>query len=326
MSKKIEFPSVLAFDKKILSSDALFYSTKFDTRHDVTTHSKVLVKEKTVRGTISSKATSDDKKVQSNIQTIECAALNAQDDTLVSKFTVKFINFSDKPFACNKNDFLKDYGAQITKYAKDNGFNEIAKRFAINIANARTLWRNYIVAEEIEIVVKHKDEKYTFNALDFDLNSFDTSNESIDKLADIINNALSGKSRIAIIDVEIYAKVGCASEVFPSQLFVKSINSGKKSEAELSKMLYNINQQAAMTSQKISNALRTIDTFYAYDEIAIPIAIEEYGVVTNYATAYRINKNDFFTLFEKFVYDNDALSVNDKHFVVANILTGCVVA
>lgn len=41
-----------------------------------------------------------------------------------------------------------------------------------------------------------------------------------------------------------------------------------------------------MHSQKVGNAIRTIDTWYA-EEVAFPIAAEPYGAVTTLGTAFR---------------------------------------
>ncbi len=58
--------------------------------------------------------------------------------------------------------------------------------------------------------------------------------------------------------------------------------------AKKSKILYHVNDVAAMHSQKIGNAIRTIDTWYPdFEKHKKPIAIDPYGAVTNLGRAYR---------------------------------------
>jgi CRISPR-associated protein Csy3 len=83
-----------------------------------------------------------------------------------------------------------------------------------------------------------------------------------------------------------------------------------------------------MHSQKIGNALRTIDTWYPdYSEVNTgPIAVEPYGAVTNLGKAYRNPKEkaDFFTLFDRFARGETLEDKNDEHYVMAVLIRGGV--
>jgi len=83
-----------------------------------------------------------------------------------------------------------------------------------------------------------------------------------------------------------------------------------------------------MHSQKIGNAIRTVDTWYpGVEEAGIgPIALEPYGAVTNLGVAYRNPKakSDFFTLFDKWVLEGELDSNNDKHYVMGVLVRGGV--
>ena len=87
---------------------------------------------------------------------------------------------------------------------------------------------------------------------------------------------------------------------------------------------------AAMHSQKIGNALRTIDTWYPEfidPEISAgPIAIEPYGAVTNLGKAYRTpkDKQDFYTFFDNFARGGKLNRVEDEHYVMAVLVRGGV--
>ena len=75
------------------------------------------------------------------------------------------------------------------------------------------------------------------------------------ELTQAIEQGLSG-SAFALFNVEAQVYLGNGQEVFPSQELVLDSNSKK------SKVLYQVNEIAAIHSQKIGNALRTIDTWY----------------------------------------------------------------
>ena len=95
-----------------------------------------------------------------------------------------------------------------------------------------------------------------------------------------------------------------------------------------SKILYSIDGIAGMHSQKVGNALRTIDTWYPeYADVNTgPIAIEPYGAVTNLGKAYRNPKAeaDFFTLFDRFARGETLDSKNEEHYVMAVLVRGGV--
>ena len=89
-----------------------------------------------------------------------------------------------------------------------------------------------------------------------------------------------------------------------------------------------MNNQAAIHSQKIGNALRTIDTWYPdyANETIGPIAIDPYGAVTNLGTAFRKpkSKSDFFTLFDKYVREEKLENEEQEHYVMAVLVRGGV--
>ena len=83
---------------------------------------------------------------------------------------------------------------------------------------------------------------------------------------------------------------------------------------------------AGIHSEKIGNAIRTIDNWYTIENIEsvkAPIAVEPYGSVPNRGQAYRISKTDFYTLLINWL-ENEDISEDDQHFVVANLIRGGV--
>lgn len=225
---------------------------------------------------------------KANLQTVDACALGEHQDTLKVGFTLKVLGGIENPSACNNEIFLKSYQSVANNYIQQYGFTELAKRYALNIANARFLWRNRVGAEKVEVVVTINDQPaVTFNALEYPLHDFDHIDEKVQNLANQIAQALKGETPYLLIKVEAYALVGKAQEVYPSEELVLDKGKGDKS-----KILYQVKDVAAMHSQKIGNALRTIDTWYPeFDEKKAAIAIEPYGAVTNLGKAYRTPKD-----------------------------------
>ena len=81
-----------------------------------------------------------------------------------------------------------------------------------------------------------------------------------------------------------------------------------------------------MHSQKIGNALRTIDTWYPESVELGPIAVEPYGSVTNRGRAYRQPKEglDFFSLLDAWILKDKIPSIEQQHYVMATLIRGGV--
>ena len=324
--------TVLAFEKKLVPSDGFMYGTTWEQRREKNKSQPLALIEKSVRGTISNRLkktiTDDPLKMnaeveKANLQMVDSCALGEEQDTLKLSFTLKVLGNIDKPSASNGKEFNKTYPLAAQDYITRTGFADLAKRYAINIANARYLWRNRVGAEKIEVVVSVDNQTFTFDAKQFALSHFDHSHADLDNLASKIAGALSGSIPYLMLTVDAYALVGKAQEVYPSEELVMDKGSGKKS-----KILYHVNKTAAMHSQKIGNALRSIDTWYPdFDnaEIGIgPIAIEPYGSVTNLGMAFRSGKANFYNLFDKFAMGEKLDCIEDEHYVMAILVRGGV--
>jgi len=299
--------------------------------------------EKSVRGTISNRPNKKDKaafekdpakldaKVESpNLQTVDASALGTDQDTLKLHFTLKVLGGVVYPSACNNAAFNKSYYAAAKDYIKDRKFEELAKRYAINIANARFLWRNRVGAENIEVQVKalnkESEQSWAFDATNFTTRNFTVDDEQVNSLAERIASALSSDNDFLMLEIACFAKVGKAQEIYPSEELVLDKGKGKKS-----KVLYSVDGIAAMHSQKIGNALRTIDTWYPDfgdpENSAGPIAIEPYGAVTNLGRAFRHptkDKKDFYTFFDEFARGGKLERIEDEHYVMAVLVRGGV--
>lgn len=326
--------SLLAFERKISPSDGYFYGTTWEKRHEAKT--ALGIKEKSVRGTISNSLKDtiecDPMKTSaeinmSNPQTVDCCFLSPDEDTLVVDFTVKFLGGLDKNVPCNNTEFLEKYKAALDEYKKEYGFEELAFRYAYNIAGARFMWRNRLGAENIEVVVRDcKDGTvWTFDARSYNLRGFNTKKKAeLEAFTARIASAFMSDDDFALFEVECYAKVGKGQEVFPSE---EMILDKAKDKSNKSKVLYSTDGIAAFHSQKVGNAIRTIDTWYpAYStaEGVGPIAIDSYAPVTVLSRVFRVTKGtDFYSIKNAYIWDDNA-TPNDKHFFMAMIIRGGV--
>jgi|SRR5690625_123666 len=321
---KLKTASVLAFERKLDVSDAFFWQT--DSQSESAKLTEVAIVEKSVRGTISNRlkkavandvAKLDAEVEKANLQKVDAAALDANNDTLVARWSLKVLPFEGKPNVCNDQDYQTALVNTVQSYLSEQGVAELAKRYAINIANARWLWRNRVGAESISISVKCNETTLNFNAHDYGLNDFDSNDAQLNQLADLIEKGLKGDEFI-ILYVEGRAVVGYGQEVYPSQELILDTGSTK------SKVLYQVDNVAGMHSQKVSNAIRTIDNWYTGADF--PIAVEPYGAVTTLGKAFRQPKEklDFYSLFDNWVLKGEAPATEQQHYVIATLIRGGV--
>ncbi|MBN3134565.1 type I-F CRISPR-associated protein Csy3 [Pectobacterium punjabense] len=319
--------SVLAFERKLANSDAVMYAGNWAQQDSWT---PIAIQEKSVRGTISNRLknalTSDPAKLdaeiqKANLQTVDVAALPFGADTLKVVFTLRVLGNLAQPSVCNDQDYQTALGNIITGYAQDQGFGTLAARYAENIANGRFLWRNRVGAEAIRIVVTTGEQRWEFNGEDYSLRAFSQPTGDLAALAQAIEQGLAGDTSV-LFTVEAYVQLGNGQEVFPSQELVLD----EKARNGKSKILYQVNDIAAIHSQKIGNALRTIDDWYPAADEAGPIAVEPYGSVTSRGKAYRQPKEkmDFYTLLDNWVIKGDAPALEQQHYVIATLIRGGV--
>lgn len=335
--------SVLAFERKLDTSDARFATGRWDTRGNADSWPAVTVRAKSVRGTISNRLKAKDQdaakldaSIESpNLQTVDVATLGADADTLKVHFTLRVLGGTGIPSACNNSDYRLKLQQTVQSYTNNHGFSELARRYAVNIGNGRFLWRNRIGAEAVEIQVRRMKDgqvatSWTFDALAFSLRSFEPvakQEQSLTELAQVIEQGLAGNSYV-LLDITAFVRVGAGQEVFPSQeLILDKSGSGR---GQKSKTLYTVGETAAMHSQKIGNALRTIDTWYpgyAHNDDSLgPIAVEPYGSVTSEGKAYRQpkEKQDFYTLLDRWILRDEVPEGGNQHFVIATLIRGGV--
>lgn len=326
--------SVLAFERKLDPSDALFHAGDWHSRSN---WNAVSVNTKSVRGTISNRLKTKDldpAKLDSaienpNLQTVDVATLSHDADTLRVSFTLRVLAGTGQPSACNDANYRSKLLATVKGYVENNGFNELARRYAYNLANGRFLWRNRIGAEQVDVQVDQLIDgqaanSWTFDAFTLSLRNFDSHSQhtaALEALGQLIANGLVGEQHV-LLRVTAYVRLGAGQEVFPSQELILDRARGDKS-----KTLYHVGGIAGIHSQKLGNAIRSIDTWYQEADVNGPIAIEPYGSVTTQGKAYRqprTTKDDFYTLLDGWVLKDKVPSLDQQHFVIATLIRGGV--
>ncbi len=329
----VKTPSVLGFERKIDPSDALFFSCSWDNREDESACEPVRIVEKSIRGTISNRVKGGDdpakldKQIQNaNLQRVDVAMVPDYHDTLKVQFTVRVLKDLGIANACNQREYQQKLSDIVKEYVEQDGFRTVSLRYAENLANARFLWRNRLVSEEIDVRVSRIDHGEAANTVVFSpeeenlsLAKFTDGHAGIESVAKEIQNGLLGIQH-TFLRVTAFARVGSGQEVFPSQELL--LDKAKNSKG---KTLYSVRGIAAMHSQKIGNAIRTIDTWYPLVDDFGPIPVEVYGSITNQGIALRQPKGkmDFYTLMDNWML-KDTIEESQKHYVIAMLIRGGV--
>lgn len=319
--KEIKLPSMLAFDRKLEVSDGLMFAGVWGDLVGKNDWQAIKVVPRKNRSTQSAFGIKDEEKSKPNPVSADNddANLPFDKDTLKLSFTLRTIGDLGIPFGCNDPHFEKAIYAKVTEF-KEHGLKELAYRYAQNIASGRFLWRNRVCAEELLIVVEinRTDDRIEFDGYDYELNDFSASrrDKKLVQLAEAIFRGLVSTQDFVLLQIDAFVRLGSGQHVFPSQ----EMNMGEKK-----KVLFKLgkdNNQAAMHSVKLGNAIRTIDDWYS-ESADFPIAVEPYGSVTQRGEAYRKSKIDLYTLMLDWVNDKP-VEDDQKLFVLANLIRGGV--
>lgn len=337
-------PPILSFQRGIIVTDGAFYNLKDGQYEDY----PLAVIRHGIRGTQNVGDVADTAKGgardPSNIQQTESAKTEHDADGFVVTFGLRMLDLSSTLFACaaEKVEVTNAVRTSILGFADraktSAGAEDVCRRIARNIANGSWLWRNRVAASSIRIEVQGDAGKIAeFDALAVPVRHFNDFSDSEKAVADVLLRGLRADEQ-ASLKVVAFVSFGVqgAVEVFPSQAYVESKPRG------FARPLYKINPtrmrtatesadvessqvlgQAALRDQKISNRLRTIDTWYPdFDQVKQPIPVEPNGANLELMQFFRTKKNSAFSMFARLnQIDPDT---DEGKFCIAMMLRGGV--
>lgn len=339
--------SKLAIRRSVESSQGLMYSVLENGRFE-----PIRLGIKTLRTSISNDS-SDSKDFnfdKSNIQKVQFAKINNDSRKLMVRVDIKFTDFLKiESIDAVEQDFVDTYNGLLSadEIKTERAQDAIAHAYTFRIVAGDVLWRNkesnFGLTTKIEVETKvRKDIKIEeMNFTDCDLMSsmvFNYDNGELEynlpteeniemflKLKSIIKDALFNQVHRLTLRMEYICDLGIrGGEVYPSQLMDDPVKDG--SLKDVGKFLLDSEGVAAISTQKIQNALRTFDHFYVDNKTGIrrELAIDAYGVDLSREIANRKdNKTDFYVYKDKIASKKiNELTLEETIYVTAMFIRG----
>lgn len=339
--KKALLPSNLSWSRSLNVSEGEMFAVV--SIKDGETRVPVEVTETTIRGAMAAYSAGYDKQgsalteealakaqnpAKPNIQTIQVASLPSVSDTLEISYAMAFSGCSMRPDACNSKAF-RDQLEKFVASAADAGlYIDLASRYLWNIANGRALWRNAMGGNRL-VTLTDPDAKVvvSFKASDLRSDAYpgpdalvkaSGGSDAIRGLVARIGQALSG-GPVVCLSVLMRVRLYPGAEVWPSQEFATAEAVKRPDGREVSRVLSSkpavfekrAIRHATMHSQKIGNALRTIDEWHG-DENYHAVPVEAFGWVQRDLTAIRKpGVNDAYTLLRDIAGITERLKAKD---------------
>lgn len=311
-------PSFFNFNRSFSPSEGEMFGIMSDG-----TPIPVPVVEKTVRGAISNfsgvltdRGEVDEKKAKkaaspdaANIQRIDVAALPPGCNQLGICYSLVIEGNALEPAGCNDAEMRRLAVETVARFKDLRGFHELASRYAWAIVNGRAMWRNrFATGKQVEVVVHDGADRET---LSFDVDGIETwsypghdalagAYPGFVRLVEGIEKGLTAKrGRAVFLEVTMKGTLPPGAEVYPSQEFIdpdKGADArGKKSKTLSSRARPDVAagfRQATMHSQKIGNAIRTVDEWHGLVDEFGATAVEAFGYVQSRSATTRLKSKE----------------------------------
>lgn len=338
----IKLPSLLSYTRSISPSVGLFYGV--ENIEDATVKSKrkpVKVTSVGLVSTISNYSEDIEKALANNgknLQKTQMALIPESCNYCVMEFSINVSNNFKNPQNCNDINFRKEVNSFVKSYIESGKVKELAKLYLTNILTARYLFRNLSTSEKVRVIIQDNNNVFTFDSYSkvHTLAQFKKSEEleAIEYLTNELTDALSGTAEDIegfkiqkIVNWKITAVFEAApnSEVYPSQEYIEDNKEGKIISSL--RIESNEDNQAVYHSQKIGNAIRTIDIWYPeYDaeERQYPLPVEPYGIDRTDESVQRKEENFYKYLAKVDEYNKKAPEDDVSNFIIACLVRGGV--
>lgn len=312
---KIKRPAVWAQAKSINVTEGIMYQCKFD---DKTNYKNIEIVHSSGVGVKSHDGLPEKEMADANPYRGDICYMASDCDTIQMVFGIKFLPIINNINSCSDYNYKKE----LIDFINSNTMHleKLAKRYLFNIYAGNFWWRNKFGAKQIETHIISTDIRENIDSINFAKTNEIVTCEINEELVKNIVAALSGEQDYYEIQVISYLQAGFGAEVYPSQ---EMPDDAMKEKA---KVLFTRGGTAAMHSQKIGNAIRTIDTWYKeYDEYEMVIAAEPYGTAKNVGKAFRTSSQSFYKLIDKAMDKNNIKGIGEQiYYVLACLIRGGV--
>lgn len=334
----MRLPDQLSYKRSINPSKAIFYYRRGDELYPLP------VERMKIRGSKSgfseaftSKGVKESTTFHSlatgNPHTIDTCYLPPVADCLVCRFSIRVSANTLKPDRCSDMELKNTIEQFLHAYMKRDGFQELACRYAKNVAMGTWLWRNK-EGNAFDVYVKtSQGNEYKFenaHQLYWDSAWPETQRQQLGEFASEITTALTQPRYVWHCDVWAEVKMPFCSEVFPSQCFVD-----KDDKKSVSKVLLTTDIDGVMTAcysaDKVGAAIQIIDDWWD-DNCDFPLRVNEYAADHDNAIARRhpSSNRSFYQCLMRLPQYIEKLTKNgtkteidpDAHFIASVLIKG----
>lgn len=330
---KFKLPTLLSYTRSIEPSDGLLEAVNEGGSVPVP------IKTKQLRATFgdytSVKKRDAMQNANGNIHTVESAYMPKGYDTLRMKFSIKVISNSLIPSSCNDPEKRKILEHFAILYKEKGGYDFLGKEYAKALISGGFLWRNRRLMKDVTITVTSGDQSWVVELPQqgADAEHFKKYASVIDEIGALYTKGLSDPHYLTFFKVVAEGFMGEGQEVFPSQPFLDDGNAAKTNPDGKDRLLSSIDtpegRQAVFHPEKVGNALRTIDRWYAEGDNVKPLPVEPLGIdQASFLAQRQAANNHLYDMLEKKMLsyietlDNDGDLTNDMHFVAACFVRG----
>ena len=307
MSKESDFffGSMLSYTRSINPTRGFWYNLTVDGKKGL----PVDVVESSFTGSLSNYIADKDMKKGKgtnvdavNLQRGDAAYLASDSHGFLFQFGFSVTANSLRPSGCNRPEGRQGLIHFTEEFAMSGGYHSLARRYVAALFSGHVLWRNDI-AHRKTVSLSYGDGRSLVVNIDaltglgrlptLDEIAQHTTSGDVEDFVTSYEKALSMKGASLIVNVEITGRLPAGHEIYPSQEFIIDEAAKKAKSKHLDTAQYvaedgTVHRQAASHPQKIGNALRCIDTWYADD--AEPLAVEVYGFSRDEGVAARLGK------------------------------------